>query len=112
MTNLRAVFHAIATPTLSGCITSTLVQGVSVPDSALFAVIRVVLQKPSGPLTEQDLLSLTILDASAQNISKVEGLEAARNFTLFEGNPLSIPYCQLTPVTSRLLGASWEHRKL
>ena len=37
---------------------------------------RVALQKPFGPLTEQDLLSLTNLDASRRNVSSIAGLEA------------------------------------
>jgi formylglycine-generating enzyme required for sulfatase activity len=54
-------------------------QEVSVPDPALNAVIREALQKPAGPLTQQDLLSLTILDASNRSIGSAAGLEAAGN---------------------------------
>jgi len=37
-------------------------QEVSIPDLGLNAAIRDALQKPTGPLTEQDMLSLTNLD--------------------------------------------------
>jgi formylglycine-generating enzyme required for sulfatase activity len=52
---------------------------VSVPDPGLNAAIRQILQKPAGALTEQDMLSLTNLDASRRNVSSIAGLEAARN---------------------------------
>lgn len=54
-------------------------QEVSIPDPGLNAVIRETLQKPVGPLTQQDLLSLTNLDASNRTIGSAAGLEAARN---------------------------------
>jgi len=41
---------------------------VSVPDPGLNAAIRQALQKPDGPLTDQDLLSLTNLDASRRKV--------------------------------------------
>jgi hypothetical protein len=50
-----------------------------VPDPGLNAAIRTVLQKPVGPLTEQDLLSLTNLDASNRRVRSLQDLEAARN---------------------------------
>src|SRR5690242_18564404 len=58
---------------------STRAQNVTIPDSGLDAAIRAALQKPTGPLTEQDLLSLTNLDASRRNIASIEGLQAAGN---------------------------------
>src|SRR6266496_2461958 len=64
---------------LTSFITSALAQDVSIPDPGLNAAIREALQKPNGPLTEQDLLSLINLDASSRDVSSVEGLEAARN---------------------------------
>src|SRR5262249_23950953 len=36
---------------------------VSIPDPGLNAAVREALQKPSGPLTEQDLLGLEVLNA-------------------------------------------------
>uniref|UniRef100_UPI003D36C893 hypothetical protein n=1 Tax=Klebsiella pneumoniae TaxID=573 RepID=UPI003D36C893 len=45
----------------------------------LNAAVRATLQKPTGPLSSQDLLSLTELNACCRNVSSVEGLEAARN---------------------------------
>ncbi len=40
---------------------SLMAQEVSVPDPGLNAAIREALQKPNGPLTEQDVLGLTLL---------------------------------------------------
>ncbi|HEY6228158.1 MAG TPA: SUMF1/EgtB/PvdO family nonheme iron enzyme [Verrucomicrobiae bacterium] len=54
-------------------------QEVIVPDTGLNAAIRGALQKPTGPLTEQDMLGLTNLNAGHRNIRSIEGLEAARN---------------------------------
>jgi formylglycine-generating enzyme required for sulfatase activity len=58
---------------------STSAQEVSIPDPGLNAAIRDALQKPIGPLTQQDLLSLTNLDAGRRNVRSIVGLEAARN---------------------------------
>src|SRR6266536_2093765 len=58
---------------------TTRAQEVSIPDPGLNAAIRDALQKPSGPLTEQDLLRLTNLNACCRSVSSVEGLQAARN---------------------------------
>jgi len=63
----------------TGFILSARSQEVSIPDPGLNAAIRQALQKPTGPLTEQDLLSLTNLDASRRNVRSIVGLEAARN---------------------------------
>src|SRR5438445_10790821 len=67
---------------LTRFVASTLAQEVSIPDPGLNAAIRSALQKPSGPLTEQDLLSLTNLEGNGRNISSVEGLETASNLAL------------------------------
>src|SRR5260221_3939471 len=69
---------------LTSFVTPTLGQEVSIPDPALNTAIRAALQKPNGPLTEQDLLSLTGLSASGRNISSVEGLDAARNLSILD----------------------------
>src|ERR1051326_919765 len=66
---------------LGSFLTSTLAQEVSIPDPGLNAVIREALGKPSGPLTVQDMLSLTSLNARNRNVSSIDGLEAARNLT-------------------------------
>lgn len=64
---------------MTGVMTSGHAQTVSIPDSGLNAAIRDALQKPSGLLTEQDLLSLTKLEASFRNVRNINGLEGARN---------------------------------
>ena len=59
-------------------------QDVSIPDPGLNAAIRDALQKPTGPLTQQDLLGLTNLSAISWNITNLQGLAAAHNLsTLF-----------------------------
>src|SRR6266568_6617161 len=69
----------LALPVLANFVASSLAQEVSVPDPGLNAAIRAALQKPSDPLTEEDLLSLTNLNACCRNVSSAEGLEAALN---------------------------------
>lgn len=59
-------------------------QEVPVPDPGLNAAVREALQKPAGPLTEQDLLSLTNLDASRRNVRSISGLEAAHNLVFLD----------------------------
>ena len=58
---------------LIGHAAPTLAQEVSIPDPGLNAAIRDALQKPSGPLTQPDLLTLTNLNASSRNKSKSGG---------------------------------------
>src|SRR6266567_8486158 len=77
--HLRTTFHLVWGLVLAGFIVSTHAQEVTIPDPGLNAAIRAALQKPFGPLTEQDLLSLTNLNASRRNVSSIIGLEAARN---------------------------------
>src|SRR5438094_8187347 len=76
---LKTVFRVVQALFLTSFTASTLAQEVSIPDPGLNAAIRAALQKPFGPLTEQDLLSLTNLDASRRNVSSIAGLEAARD---------------------------------
>src|SRR5437870_5308027 len=68
----------------AGFIASIHAQEVSIPDPGLNAAIRDALQKPSGPLTEQDLLSLTNLNARSRNVSSIDGVEAARNLVALD----------------------------
>src|SRR5436309_1008911 len=76
---LRTVFRVVQSLFFASAVTSGLAQEVSIPDPGLNAAIREALQKPFDPLTEQDLLSLTNLDASRRNVKSIVGLEAARN---------------------------------
>jgi len=94
-------------------------QEVSIPDPGLNAAIREALEKPIGPLTEQDLLGLTELNAEARNISNLQGLEAAANLTVLDlqSNRLSnlsfpngltnlnLLYISLNPLTNCFLPA-------
>jgi hypothetical protein len=82
----------VSTPlVLISLVTSALADDVIIPDPGLNAAIRDALGKPSGPLTDLDLLSLTNLDAHNRNVSSIVGLEAARNLRLLDLqiNPLS-----------------------
>src|SRR5690242_20741806 len=70
----RIIRHLISTLFMIGFTMSLLAQEVLIPDPGLNAAIRQALQKPNGPLTEQDLLSLTALNATSRGVSSVEGL--------------------------------------
>jgi internalin A len=76
---------------LTSSVATTLAQDVSIPDPGLNAAIRDAMQKPFGPLTEQDLLSLINLDAGSRDVSSTEGLQAARNLDvlLLDSNRLT-----------------------
>ena len=82
---MKNIIHLIRSVLLFQVLTSfavsTLAQEVSIPDPGLKAAIREALQKPAGPLTEQDLLNLTELHAESRSISNLHGLEAAHNLT-------------------------------
>jgi Leucine-rich repeat (LRR) protein len=71
----------------------TWAQEVTIPDPGLNAAIRAALAKPIGPLTVQDLLSLTNLDAGNRSISNLTGREFATNLLSLNlrGNLLSNP---------------------
>jgi formylglycine-generating enzyme required for sulfatase activity len=77
-------------------------QEVSIPDPGLNAAIREALQKPNGPLTESDLLSLTNLSAGLRNISSVEGLESARNLRILDLDNNSITNFTIASVLTNL----------
>src|SRR5438046_5423707 len=79
---------------LTGLVATAQAQEVSIPDPGLNAAIRDALQKPAGPLTAQDLLSLTNLDARFRRVKSLEGLEAAHNLTT-----LDLSHNQLTNLT-------------
>lgn len=57
---------------------------VSIADPGLNLAVRMALGKPSGSLTEADLLGLTLLSAGNRGIGSVEGLEAAHNLRLLD----------------------------
>src|SRR4051812_12055697 len=57
---------------------------VSIPDPGLEAAIRESIQKPTGPLTELDLLSVDVLSACCRDIKTLEGLEQARNVRVLD----------------------------
>ena len=77
---------------------------VVIPDPGLNAVIRATLGKPIGPLTQQDMLSLTNLNATNRNIRSIEGLETARNLSVLHLNNNALTNFAL-PNTLTNLGA-------
>src|SRR6266478_1354387 len=81
---LKTIFRVVQALFLASFLDSAFAQEVSIPDPGLNAAIRAALQKPFGPLTEQDLLSLTNLDASRRNVKSIVGLEAAHNLVSLE----------------------------
>jgi len=52
-----------------------IVQGVSIPDAGLEQAIRTALSKPTGPISEADLASLTTLNADRAGVANLEGLQ-------------------------------------
>jgi Leucine-rich repeat (LRR) protein len=68
-------------------------QDVTIPDAGSNAAIRAAFAKPISPLTVQDVLSLTNLDASNRSISNLTGLEFATNLLSLnlQGNLLRNP---------------------
>src|SRR5437879_661642 len=90
----RTILSVLATLILTGFMVSAHAQEVSIPDAGLNAAIRAALQKPSGPLTEQDLLSLTNLNAFGRGVRSLEGLGAAHNLATLDLN-----FNQLTNLT-------------
>jgi hypothetical protein len=63
--HMRTICYITATLVSANLMVSTPPDEVSVPDPALNVAIREALQKPGGPLTEQDLLTLTNLNPAA-----------------------------------------------
>src|SRR5579871_6408339 len=91
MTKLKNLFRVLSAVALTSSITAALAQEIFIPDPGLNAAVHEALGKPSGPLTEQDLLNLTELQAPGRNISNIVGLGAARNLTnlLLQSNRLA-----------------------
>src|SRR5436190_1499851 len=75
----RRMLSIVLPLVLTSWITSAPAQEVVIPDPGLNAAIRETLQKPIGPLSQADLLSLTNLVADKRNITNIAGLEAAHN---------------------------------
>jgi len=76
---MKIVLRVFLMLAMASIISASQAQEVAIPDPGLNAAIRAALGKPAGPLTQQDLLSLTVLNAHDRNIYSLEGLEAARN---------------------------------
>ena len=62
-----------------------------IQDPNLETAVRLTLQKPTGPLTEADLLSLTDLAAPNYQITSLGGLELARHLQVLQlaANPIT-----------------------
>ncbi len=79
MKNIKSASCIVLALVLTSFSISIRAQNISIPDPGLDAAIRAALQKPTGPLSQQDLLNLTNLDASGRNIRSAQGLDGARN---------------------------------
>ena len=75
-----AVITMIILPILTQELAATPVT-VTVPDTQLEAAIRNALNKPTGEITSDELLTLTTLEAVDQQIEDLTGLEFATNLT-------------------------------
>ena len=64
---------------------------VTFPDANLEAAVRVALNKPAGPITTADMLTVTSLNAENRGIRNTTGLETALNLTnlVFNNNPVT-----------------------
>ncbi len=82
----RAVFAVVV-----AALTLTSARAVTFPDPRLESAVRDELSKPSGEITADDMLELTVLHAAGRGIEDTSGLETALNLqTLyFEGNPVT-----------------------
>src|SRR5215469_10417778 len=76
---MRVLVYILWALALAGANFSSRAQEVTIPDPGLNAAILAALQKADGPLTQQDLLSLTNLNARNRNVHSIVGLEAAQN---------------------------------
>ncbi|MDD5141584.1 MAG: hypothetical protein PHY43_15145 [Verrucomicrobiales bacterium] len=90
---INQLIRSLAAPVLvlAGFINTVMAQEVFIPDPDLNAAIREALQKPAGPITQQDMLALTDLNACCRNVTSLEGLETASNLTV-----LTIQFNHLT----------------
>ncbi len=72
-------------------LTLTSARAVTFPDPRLESAVRDELPKPSGEITADDMLELTVLHAAGRGIEDTSGLETSLNLqTLyFEGNPVT-----------------------
>jgi hypothetical protein len=59
---------------------------VTIPDPNLQAVLRAVLNRPTGQISNLDLMTLTQLYADGQNITNLSGLEYASNLVVLSLN--------------------------
>lgn len=83
-TCMKHFFQIIRALVVSSFVCSAVAQEVAIPDPGLDAAIRDTLQIPSGPLTVQDMLLLTILDASSRHVTNTQGLEEALNLVVLD----------------------------
>ena len=98
----RTLFRFFFILALAGLVPSTFAQEVSIPDPGLNAAIRDALHKPVGPITQQDMLTLTNLSAGNRTISSVEGLQAARNLQILDLDGNSITNFSIANVLTNL----------
>lgn len=81
---------------------------VAFPDSNLEAIIRGIVEKPSGPLLSSDVAAITEIEADEKGIESLEGLQYCPSLTLLNMRGNSVT--DLSPLTTLVnltgLGAS------
>jgi hypothetical protein len=110
--NVGAIFFVIRSLVLTSPATSAQAIDVAVSDPNLNAAIHEALQKPSGPLSVADLLSLTNLEACCRNISSLEGLQAARNLMTLDLSKNSLTNLTLPAGLSNLTSLFLQENSL
>lgn len=76
---MRTLSRNITLLFLIGFTASAAALDVSILDTGLNAAVFAALHKSAGPITQQDMLSLTNLDASRRAVRRIDGLETALN---------------------------------
>lgn len=112
MTTLNFIAVLWTAAIFAGPLPSAEAQEVSIPDPGLNSAIRQALQKPVGPLTESDLLSLTNLSAGGFQIENVEGLQAARNLRILDLDSNSLTNFQVADSLTNLTILDLSHNRL
>jgi internalin A len=82
MESKRLIFSVLALWIAAALFATARAQQISIADPGLETAIREALQKPIGPLSEQDLLTLFDLDASGRGVTNLAGLDGAHRLTV------------------------------
>jgi hypothetical protein len=97
---------------LTSLVTTARAQEVSIPDPGLNAAIRQALQKFERPLTSEDMLGLTNLNASYRNVGYLDGLGAASNLTVLDLSYNSLSKVDLPTGLTKLASLNLDGNQL